>query len=100
MSTRRGNKPSDAISYQVAIVGRGLDRMSHAAMREMVDRYVSGDMAPPDGVTIRIQCWRAGRELDFWSDNPRALVLRTTFRRLVQSGRIALALRGSEADYE
>lgn len=100
MSTRRRGRPSDAISYQVAIVGRGLNRMSHAAMREMVDRFVRGEMAPPEGVTVRIQCWRAGRELDMWADNPRADVLRQTFRRLLQAGRIALALRGSEADYE
>ena len=92
-------KPSDAISYQVSVAGRGLNRMSHDAMREMVEHALDGGELP-DGVSVRIQCWRAGKELDMSADNPRAAVLRNTFRGLLQSGRIALALRDGETDDE
>lgn len=86
MSKRAG----DAISYQVSVSGRGLSAMSRQAMRTLLDRVVDG-IDPPEGIKVEIQCWRAGRTIDMWSDNPRAAVLRDTFRRFLQAGRIELA---------
>jgi len=64
-------------------------------MRELIDRYVQG-LEIPDGIDVAIQCWRAGQELDMNAANPRAQVLRDTFRRFLQDGRIKLAIRDSE----
>lgn len=92
-------RPSDAISYQVSVSGRGLNRMSHEAMRGMVEHALDGGELP-EGLDVRIQCWRAGRELDMRADNARAEVLRNTFRRLLHAGRITLAVRDGEAEDE
>jgi hypothetical protein len=92
-------RPSDAISYQVSVSGRGLQRMTHNAMRQMVEHALDGGTLPK-GLDVRIQCWRAGRELDMGADNARATVLRETFRRLLHAGRIALAVRDGETDDE
>jgi len=100
MPTRRTKQPSDAISYQVSVRGPGLTALTHKAMAELVDRFVSGMQDPPDGVTVRVQCWRAGRELDMWADNSRAITLRETFRRLLQAGRISLAIRENSEDHD
>lgn len=100
MAKRRPTKPRDAISYQVSVRGPGLRTLTHKAMSELVDRYVSGQQDPPDGVSIRIQCWRAGTELDMWADNSRAITLRETFRRLLQAGRISLAVREDSEDHD
>lgn len=71
--------------------------MSKQALRTLLDRHVDG-LTPPDGIEVSIQCWRAGRELDMWDDNPRAAVLRDTFRRFLQAGRIQLAFGDDPED--
>jgi hypothetical protein len=91
----RKRSGGDAISYQVSVRGRGISRLSQAAMRELLDRYVSG-FAMPEGVEVAIQCWREGRELDMHAENPRAQVLRDTFRRFLQAGRVKLETRDAE----
>lgn len=95
----RTRKPSNAISYQVSIRGRGLSQMTHNAMAELVERALDGT-PPPDGVEVAIQCWRAGMEIDMDASNPRAGVLRETFRRLLQTGGISLEVRSSSEDDE
>jgi len=85
-------RAGDAISYQVSIRGRGLSALNDAGMKALIERHLSGDELP-EGVKVSIQCWRAGRELDMTSNNPRAETLRTTFRRFLQEGRIELAIR-------
>jgi hypothetical protein len=92
-------RPSNAISYQCSVRGKGIAQLTRDAMSELVERTLDGT-PPPDGVEVNIQCWRAGSEIDMTSTNPRAAVLRETFRRLLQTGRISLAVRGSEEDYE
>ncbi len=87
------SRPADAISYQVSIRGRGVGQLTHKAASELVERALDGE-PPPDGVRVKIQCWRAGKQLDMDRDNPRATTLRETFRRLLQAGRVPLALRG------
>lgn len=96
MSKRRAG---DAISYQVSVRGRGISAMSQQAMRGLLDHYVQGKELP-EGIEVAIQCWRAGAELDMRADNPRAQVLRDTFRRFLQEGRIKLATRDSEESDE
>lgn len=95
----RTRRPSNAISYQCSVRGKGIAQLTKDAMRELVERTLDGT-PPPDGVEVRIQCWRAGLELDMSLGNSRATVLRETFRRLLLSGRISLAIRGSEEDDE
>lgn len=96
---RRARKPSNAISYQVSLGGKGISALSKEAMRELIERTLDGT-PPPAGISVRIQCWRAGQELDMDASNPRAVVLRDTFRRLLLSGRIKLSLRAGEEDDE
>jgi len=84
-------RAGDAISYQVSVRGRGLSAMTDDAMHALINRYVDGDDIP-DGIDVSVQCWRAGRELDMRADNPRAQVLRDTFRRFLQAGRIELEI--------
>lgn len=88
---------SDAISYQVSVGGKGISAMSSQALRTLLDRFVDGHR-PPDGIDVRIQCWRAGREIDMWATNPRAQVLRDTFRRFLQAGRIELSFGEGDED--
>jgi hypothetical protein len=95
----RTRKPSNAISYQCSVRGKGLAQLTREAMTELVERALDG-VPPPAGVHVDIQCWRAGSEIDMSSTNPRAMVLRETFRRLLQTGRVRLAIRGSEEDDE
>lgn len=93
--TRRRARSSDAINYQIHMGGKGLSELSHEALTELVLRTLDGQR-PPEGIDIRIQAWRAGQELAWWQDNPRAAVLRNTIRRLLQNGRLTLPFRGSE----
>jgi hypothetical protein len=95
----RTAKPSNAISYQVSIRGRGLAQLSHDALAEMVERQLDGT-PPPDGVEVKIQCWRAGREIEMDVNNSRATTLREVFRRLLQEGAIALEVRHRSEDDE
>ena len=95
----RTRRPSNAISYQVSIRGKGIAQMSHDAMAELVERTLDGT-PPPVGVRVDIQCWRAGMEIDMDANNPRASVLRETFRRLLQTGVIALEVRSSSEENE
>jgi len=64
-------------------------------MRGLLAYYVQGRELP-DGIEVSIQCWRAGEELDMGADNPRAQILRDTFRRFLQAGRIKLETRDLE----
>lgn len=81
-----------ALTYQVHIGGRGLSAMTHNALAELVLRRLDG-VPPPEGIDVRIQVWREGRELDWEDQNSRAEVLRATLRGLLQSGRLALSVR-------
>jgi hypothetical protein len=84
---------SDAISFQVSLKGRGLSALTKKGLTTLVERYLDEESLP-DGVEVRIQCWRQGRELAMiGEDNHRAETLRETFRRLLRDGRIELALR-------
>lgn len=89
------SRPADAISYQVSIRGKGVAQLSHKAASALVERVALDGEPPPEGVRVKVQCWRAGRELDMSLANHRADTLRETFRRLLQAGRVKLALRGS-----
>lgn len=91
------SRSGDAISYQVSVRGRGISAMSKQALRTLLDRFVDGK-EPPKGIEVSIQCWRAGRTIDMWDDNPRASVLRDTFRRFLQAGRIELAFGDDPED--
>lgn len=93
--SRSSRGPADSISYQVSVRGKGLSRLSDDAMKELLNHYVMGGELPA-GVEINIQCWRAGQELDMWSDNPRAQSLRTAFRGFLQKGRIKLEIGAAE----
>lgn len=101
MPTRsgRGRRPSNAIQYQCSIRGKGVGQLTKGAAAELVERALDG-VPPPEGVEVKIQCWRAGSEIDMDASNHRAHTLRETFRRLLQTGRVNLALRGGEEDDE
>jgi hypothetical protein len=90
-------RAGDAISYQVSVRGKGLSAMSNAAMRTLLEKHVESQELP-EGIDVSIQCWRAGKQLDMRSDNPRAQVLRDTFRRFLQAGRIELAFGDDPED--
>lgn len=86
------SRPADAISYQVSIRGKGVAQLSHQAASELVERTMDGE-PPPAGVKVKIQCWRAGRQIDMSLGNHRADILRETFRRLLQAGKVPLEIR-------
>lgn len=92
MATARIVKPTNAISYQVSIRGKGIRRMRHAALTELVNRRIDGQPIP-DGIEVRIQVWRAGHELDWEDGNHRAEQLRANLRRFLQRGEIELSVR-------
>jgi len=80
------------IHVQISIAGKGADRLSHDACVELVERTVDGN-GIPDGLRVRIQLWRAGREIDWQTDTPRSDGLRAMIRRSLQEGRIKFSVR-------
>lgn len=84
-------KKTSKIHVQISIHGKGASHLSHDALVEAVRRTVDGDEIP--GLDVRIQLWRAGREIDWQDDNPSTAGLRKLIRGTVQSGRFPFQVR-------
>jgi len=88
-----GKNPS-RLSVQISIRGKGINRLSHDALVDLVERAI--DQRPyPESIDVRIMLWRAGKEIPFpyHSTEPRANALRELVRGLLHEGRIRLSVR-------
>lgn len=87
------------LTVQVSVKGKGVHRLSRAALSALVLRWIDeGNTFLPKGLEVRVMIWRHGRELDWQSDDPRSERLREMIRGLLQRDDIEIRIPGTARD--